>query len=60
MDALLEKYAVFGLKEFQMPDSLKVPPISAQGTVLEIAELFGGVPKLQEAVETLQKLLYAA
>ena len=38
----------------------KVPPISEQGNVIEIAALFGGPEKLRESVNVLQALLYAA
>ncbi|HEX8139330.1 MAG TPA: DEAD/DEAH box helicase family protein [Pyrinomonadaceae bacterium] len=57
---LLEKYAEHGAAQFVLPDVLQIPPISAHGNVMEIAELFGGAKKLKEAVHKLQTLLYAA
>jgi type I restriction enzyme R subunit len=60
LDELLEKYVEFGTAQFQMPDVLKVPPISRHGNVIEIAGLFGGADQLREAVGQLQQLLYAA
>src|SRR5579872_4362851 len=60
LNALLEKYVEFGTAQFQIPDILKVPPISEHGNVIEIAGLFGGPDKLREAVGELQQLLYAA
>jgi len=57
---LLEKYVEYGTAQFQIPDALKVPPISEHGNVIEIAALFGGGDKLRSAVEELQRLLYAA
>jgi len=57
---LLEKYVEFGTAQFQIPDILKVPPISERGNVIEIAGLFGGPEKLREAVGELQQLLYVA
>jgi len=60
LDELLEKYVEFGTAQFQIPDALKVPPISRHGNVVEIARLFGGVEQLREAVGHLQQRLYAA
>jgi type I restriction enzyme R subunit len=40
-------------------DILKVPPISKYGNVVEIAEAFGGIPKLKAALSELQNLVYA-
>ncbi|NEO25593.1 MAG: DEAD/DEAH box helicase, partial [Kamptonema sp. SIO4C4] len=57
---LLDKYAEHGPAEFKLPDTLRVPPISAHGNVAEIISLFGGPEKLQEAVAALQDELYAA
>ena len=60
LDELLDKYVEFGTAQFQIPDALKVPPISRHGNVVEIAGLFGGAEQLREAVGHLQQLLYAA
>jgi len=60
LDDLLEKYIEYGAAQFQIPDALKVPPISEHGNVIEIAALFGGGDKLRSAVEDLQRLLYVA
>jgi len=60
LNELLEKYVEFGTAQFQIPDILKVPPISERGNVIEIADLFGGPEKLREAVGELQQLLYVA
>lgn len=60
LDELLQKYVEFGAAQFQIPDALKVPPISEHGNVIEIAALFGGGEKLRTAVEELQRLLYVA
>jgi type I restriction enzyme R subunit len=57
---LLDKYVEFGTAQFQIPDILKVPPLSEHGNVVEIAELFGGPEQLRAAVGELQQLLYAA
>ncbi|MBO0698296.1 MAG: hypothetical protein J2P46_07885, partial [Zavarzinella sp.] len=60
LNALLDKYAEHGSEQFAMPQVLLVPPLTAHGNVVEIARKFGGSDKLQEAVQTLQELLYAA
>jgi type I restriction enzyme, R subunit len=59
LDMLLEKYAEHGTAQFIIPDILKVPPISNYGNVPEIADIFGGIEQLKEAVQHLQELLYA-
>ena len=60
LNELLEKYVEFGTAQFQIPDILKVPPLTSHGNVIEIAELFGGPDQLRTAVGELQQLLYAA
>jgi type I restriction enzyme R subunit len=60
LDELLEKYSEHGTAQFEIPDALKVPPISEHGNVMEIAGMFGGAERLREAVNQLQTLLYAA
>jgi type I restriction enzyme R subunit len=60
LNELLEKYVEFGAAQFQIPDALKVPPISRHGNVIEIAAMFGGADKLRAAIEELQRLLYVA
>jgi type I restriction enzyme R subunit len=60
LNEMLDKYIDYGTAQFQIPDILKVPPISERGTVPQIAKLFGGAEKLRTAVSKLQTLLYAA
>ena len=60
LDAMLAKYADLGPFEFSIPDSLKVPPISALGNVPEIIDRFGDANSLRTAVTRLQELIYAA
>jgi type I restriction enzyme R subunit len=57
---MLDKYVEYGTAQFQIPEILKVPPISERGTVPQIAALFGGADKLRSAVNELQTLLYAS
>jgi type I restriction enzyme R subunit len=60
LDELLDKYTEHGTAQFVIPDVLEVPPISDHGNVIEIAQRFGGVEQLREAVHKLQSLLYSA
>lgn len=60
LEELLEKYASHGEAQVRVPEVLKVPPISEHGNVSELISAFGGDEQLREAVEKLQKLLYAA
>ncbi|MBI4203842.1 MAG: DEAD/DEAH box helicase family protein [Betaproteobacteria bacterium] len=60
LEELLDKYAEHGDAQFQLPDVLHVPPISAHGTVADIIKVFGGPEKLRAAVTELQARLYAA
>ena len=60
LEELLEKYTEHGTAQFLIPDILEVPPLSEHGNVIEIADKFGGVDKLREAIVELQTLLYAA
>jgi type I restriction enzyme, R subunit len=58
IDLILEKYIQFGANELSA-GILEVKPISDKGNVTEIAAMFGGVPNLRNALDELQKLLYA-
>ena len=60
LDALIEKYAEHGSAQFKLPDVLEVPPFNEWGNVIELASRFGGSRRLREAVNDLQRLIYAA
>jgi type I restriction enzyme R subunit len=60
LNTLLTKYAEHGPAEFNIPDSLKVPPLSDLGNAAEIAQRFGGAVPFRDAIAKLQELLYAA
>ncbi len=60
LEELLEKYADHGDAQFVLPDVLKIPPISDHGQVGDIVRLFGGAEQLRNAVNDLQRYLYAA
>ncbi len=57
---MLDKYIEYGTAQFQIPEILKIPPISERGTVPEIAALFGGAENMRAAVNEMQALLYAS
>jgi type I restriction enzyme, R subunit len=57
---MLAKYIEYGTAQFQIPEILKVPPISERGTVPQIAAFFGGPDKMRTAVSEMQALLYAS
>jgi len=57
---LLDKYAEHGLDQLKLPDVLKLPPLSDHGNASEIARMFGGPERLRQAVDELERLLYAA
>jgi type I restriction enzyme R subunit len=60
LEELLDKYAEFGEAQFKLPDVLKVPPISEHGQVGDIIKIFGSPEKLRDAVDALQRAIYAA
>lgn len=60
LDALLEKYAVHGAAQFELPAVLKVSPLAEFGNPTEIARRFGGPEKMRAAVNEMSNLLYAA
>jgi type I restriction enzyme, R subunit len=60
LNAMLDKYVEYGTAQFQIPEILKVPPISERGTIPQIAALFGGAEQMRAAVNEMQSLLYAS
>jgi type I restriction enzyme, R subunit len=60
LDALLQKYADAGIRSVESLDILKVDPLPALGTPMEIVKLFGGKAKYLAAVRALENELYLA
>lgn len=60
LDYLLDKYTDHGVAQLADLHILELPDVPVRGTVLEIAELFGGVDTLKDATRQLQNLIYAA
>ena len=57
----MNKYAKKGVEEFNIPTTFKANrEFDKYGNVAEIAQQFGGVQQLREAVKQLQNLLYSA
>ena len=59
LEALLDKYADAGLKSVESMEILKVDPLTAFGTPVEIVMLFGGKQMYQAAIQELETQLYA-
>ncbi|GAA4352891.1 DEAD/DEAH box helicase family protein [Variovorax defluvii] len=56
--ALLDKYADIGIVSVESLDILKVDPLRAFGTPMEIVKVFGGKPAYLSAVRQLENALY--
>ena len=55
---LLEKYAEHGITELELPNALKVPPLSDMGRPAEIVQHFGSFEGMKAAMSELQTLIY--
>jgi type I restriction enzyme, R subunit len=58
LGALLDKYADAGLKSLESLEILKLDPLTAFGTPVEIVRLFGGKQKYLVAIQELEAELY--
>ena len=58
LDALLQKYADTGIKSVESLEILKVDPLTAFGTPVEIVNLFGGRSAYLAAIRELETALY--
>jgi type I restriction enzyme R subunit len=58
LDALLDKYADFGLKSVESLAILNVDPLTTLGTPVEIVSSFGGKQKYLAAIRELESQLY--
>lgn len=56
---VLEKYVDYGIQQLGSTEVLKVPPINKHGNIIEIAEVFGGISQLRQALFELQNAIYA-
>jgi type I restriction enzyme R subunit len=60
LKVILGKYAAGEAADISDPGLLKVPPLSDQGTFVELARPFGGGQEVRKALRELQQLLYSA
>ncbi|MCB2028043.1 MAG: restriction endonuclease, partial [Rhodoferax sp.] len=60
LEALLDKYADEGIATIESNDVLKLQPISNLGSPVELIKSFGGRPQYLQALNTLERELYAA
>jgi type I restriction enzyme R subunit len=60
LNAILDKYAEIGPDGLDIPDVLQVPPLTEMGTVIDLANRFGGAHEMATALHELQERLYAA
>lgn len=58
LDALLRKYADSSIRSVESLEILKVDPLTAFGTPVEIVKLFGGKPGYLHAIRELETALY--
>ncbi len=58
LDALLAKYADEGVLNLDDANVLRIPPLNALGTPVELVRAFGGKPGFEQAVHELQAALY--
>lgn len=59
LDALLDKYADEGIATIESHDVFKVQPFTHMGTASELVKSFGGRPQYLQALQTLERELYA-
>lgn len=60
LEALLDKYADEGIVHIEETQILKINPFTQFGTPVEIIKWFGGIDNYQNAVQELEKEIYAA
>ena len=58
LDALLAKYADEGVLSIDDTNVLRIPPLDALGTPVQLLRAFGGKPGFEQAVHDLQSALY--
>ena len=58
LNALLDKYADEGVLNLDDANVLRIPPLDALGTPVQLVRAFGGKPDFERAVQDLQSELY--
>ena len=59
LPGLIDKYADEGIQTIESNDVLKLQPFSQMGSPVEIVRSFGGRPQYLQALQTLERELYA-
>ncbi len=60
LKVILGKYIAGEAADISDPELLKVPPLSDQGTFVELVRPFGGGQEVRKALRELQQILYSA
>lgn len=60
LEDLLDKYAEHGISQLDDLRVLEVPPLDRHGSVIDIANRFGGSERLRSAIDKMEGMLYAA
>ena len=60
LEALLDKYADEGIAAMESDEVLRVQPLNALGSPVELIKSFGGRPQYLAALQALERELYAA
>jgi type I restriction enzyme R subunit len=60
LNAILDKYAEIGPEGLDVPEVLKVQPLSDMGSIMDLVARFGGTDEMKAAITELQAELYAA
>jgi len=56
--ALLDKYRIGGIEQISRPEVFRLPPFDKLGYLRGVAEIFGGMDKLRQAINMLERGLY--
>jgi len=56
--ALLEKYRVAGIENISDPKVFNLPPFDKMGHVIGVAKMVGGIDKLKQMIELLERDIY--
>lgn len=56
--ALLDKYRIGGVEQISRPEVFRLPPFDKLGYLRGVAEIFGGMEKLKQAINMLEHGLY--
>lgn len=56
--ALLDKYRIGGVEQISRPEVFRLPPFDKLGYLRGVAEIFGGMENLKQAINMLERGLY--